>query len=317
MRIAVVGAGGVGGYFGGKLAQNGLDVVFIARGKTLEALRTRGLRVDSIKGDFVLPNVNATDDPGSAGKVDVALVAVKAWQIPEAIAGLKPMLTADAAVIPLENGMMAPDDIARLLGREHALGGLCGIVSFVVQPGHIRHAAVEPHIVFGELDNRRTPRVERIADALQRAGVNAEVPPDIHRSMWTKFLFIAPYSAIGAASRVPIGVWRSIPETRALVEGLVREVLDLAKARHVSLAEDAFDRTMQRYDALAPDATPSLQRDVMEGKPSELEAQLGAVVRMAREAGVAVPLFESLYGALLPQEQIANAASGGPHQRQQ
>lgn len=322
MRIAVVGAGGVGGYFGGKLAQSGLDVVFIARGRTLDALRTRGLRVDSIKGDFILANVNATDDPGSAGKVDIVLVAVKAWQIPDAIAGLKPMLTGDAAVIPLENGMMAPDDIARLLGREHTLGGLCGIVSFVVEPGHIRHAAVEPQIMFGELDNRRSPRVERIADVLQRAGVNAEVPPDIHRSMWTKFLFIAPYSAIGAASRVPIGVWRTIPETRALVEGLVREVLEVAKARNVSLAEDAFDRTIQRYDALTADATPSLQRDVMEGKPSELEAQLGAVVRMAREAGVAVPLFETLYAALLPQEHLARRPNGGrasagppPHER--
>lgn len=304
MRVAVVGAGGVGGYFGGKLAQSGVDLVFIARGKTLDALRTKGLRVDSIKGDFVLPKVKTSME----GKVDVVLVAVKAWQIPEAIAGLKPMLTDDAAVIPLENGLTAPDDIARLLGAEHALGGLCGIVSFVVEPGHIRHAAVEPQIVFGELDNRRTPRVDRIAQTLQRAGVNVEVPPDINRSMWTKFLFIAPYSAIGAASRVPIGVWRSMGETRSLVEGLVREILALAHARNISLADDAFERTMQRYDGLAPDATPSLQRDVMDGKPSELDAQLGAVVRMAHEANVPVPLFETLYAVLLPQEQIARGA---------
>lgn len=306
MRVAVVGAGGVGGYFGGKLAQSGVDVVFIARGKTLDALRNKGLRVDSIKGDFVLPKVKTSID----GKVDVVLVAVKAWQIPDAIAGLKPMLADDAAVIPLENGLTAPNDIARLLGAEHALGGLCGIVSFVVEPGHIRHAAVEPQIVFGELDNRRTQRVDRIAQTLQHAGVNVEVPPDIHRSMWTKFLFIAPYSAIGAASRVPIGAWRSIPETRSLVEGLVREILALARARNISLADDAFERTMQRYDGLAPDATPSLQRDVVDGRPSELDAQLGAVVRMAREVNVPAPLFETLYAALLPQEQIAR--SGRP-----
>ena len=305
MRVAVVGAGGVGGYFGGKLAQGGLDVVFIARGNTLEALRTRGLRVDSINGDFTLAPVNATDDPASGGKVDVILVAVKAWQIPDAIAHLDPMLHGETAVIPLENGLTAPDDIARILGPGHALGGLCAIVSFVVEPGHIRHAAVEPRITFGELDNRPTDRVLRIAEQFQRAGVKADVAPDIHRSMWTKFLFIAPYSAIGAASRVPIGVWRSIPETRALVAGLIREVLALAHARNVALAPDAFERTMQRYDALAADAIPSLQRDVMQGKPSELDAQLGAVVRMARESGVAVPLFETLHAALLPQEQMA------------
>lgn len=305
MRVAIVGAGGVGGYFGGKLAQGGLDVVFITRGRTLEALQKRGLRVDSIQGDFVLDRVNATDDPSTAGVVDAILVCVKAWQIPEAIAGLEPMLRGDTAIIPLQNGMTAPDEIARLHGREHALGGLCGIVSFVVEPGHVRHAAVDPQIMFGELDNRRSDRVLRIAEAFQRAGVNAEIPPDINRSMWTKFLFIAPYSAVGAVSRVPIGVWRAIPETRAMVEHLLREVLAVAQGRGVTLAADAFERTMQRYDGLSPEATPSFQRDVMEGRPSELEAQLGAVVRMARESGVAAPLFETLYAALLPQERIA------------
>ena len=310
MRVAVVGAGGVGGYFGGKLAQGGLDVTFIVRGKTLEALRKNGLRIDSINGDFTLPRVNATDDVRSAGKVDVVLVAVKAWQIADAIAHLQPLIDRDTAVIPLENGLTAPNDIARTLGADHALGGLCGIVSFVVEPGHIRHAAVaEPNMMFGELDNRRSDRVLRIAEAFNRAGVHAEVPPDIHRSMWTKFLFIAPYSAIGATSRVPIGVWRSAPGTRALAENLLREVLTLAEAHNVSLAADAFERTMQRYDALDAGATPSLQRDVMEGKPSELDAQLGAVVRMAQECGVRAPLFEALYAALLPQELIARGSA--------
>ena len=305
MRVAVVGVGGVGGYFGGRLAEGGLDVVFLARGKMLEALRERGLRVDSIKGDIVLPKVDVTDDPSKAGKVDVVLVAVKAWQIADSIRNLAPMLQPSTAVIPLENGMTAPEDIAQILGREHAMGGLCGIVSYIVEPGHIKHAAVEPQFMFGELDNRRSDRVMQIAEAFRRAGVNAEVPPDIHRSMWTKFLFIAPYSAIGAASRVPIGMWRTAPETRALAETLIREVLAVATARGITLAPDAFELTMKRYDNLAPDATPSLQRDVMEGKPSELDAQLGAVVRMAREAQVSVPHFASLYAALLPQERRA------------
>lgn len=308
MRIAVVGVGGVGGYFGGRLAQAGLDVVFIARGATLRALRERGLRVDSINGDIHLPRVQATDDSSTAGKADVVLLAVKAWQIADAARSIKPLLHETTAVIPLENGMTAPDEIAAELGREHALGGLCGIVSFIVEPGHIRHAAVDPQMMFGELDHSISERVTRIAEAFQRAGIKAEVPPDIHRSMWTKFLFIAPYSAIGAASRVPIGVWRSMTETRALAGDLLREILAVASARNVNLAPDAFDLTMQRYDVLAPDATPSLQRDIMEGKPSELEAQLGAVVRMARESGVAVPRFETLYAALLPLERKARVS---------
>jgi 2-dehydropantoate 2-reductase len=309
MRFAVVGAGGIGGYFGGKLAANGVDVVFIARGRTLQALRTRGLRVDSINGDFVVPKVNATDDPAAAGKVDVVLVTVKAWQIPSAIGGLAPMLNHDTAVIPLENGMTAPDEIARLLGKEYALGGLCGIVSYVVEPGHIRHAAVDPQVMFGELDNARSARAIRICEVFNGAAIHAEVPPDIHRSMWTKFLFIAPYSAIGATTRVPIGIWRSMPETRQLAMTAVREVLAVAVAHGVTLADDAFQKTLERYDGLAADATPSLQRDVMEGKPSELEAQVGAVVRMGSEAGVPTPVFDTLYATLLPQERRARGES--------
>jgi len=305
MRVAVVGAGGVGGYFGGRLAQGGIDTLFIARGATLEALRTRGLRVESIKGDFALPRVNATDDPASAAPVDAVLLAVKAWQIPEAAASIKSMLNAQTAVIPLENGMEGPSQIATVLGREHALGGLCGIVSFVVAPGHIRHIGADPFVMFGELDNRRSARVERLREAFERAGVRAEVPQDIHRSMWSKFLFIAPMSGVGAVTRVPIGAWRSIPETRELVTRAIREVLAVAAARGITLDDDAVQRTLQRYDGLPPESTSSLQRDVMEGKPSELEAQLGAVVRMGREIGVVTPVCEMLYDLLLPQERRA------------
>jgi len=305
MRVAVVGAGGVGGYFGGRLAQAGIDTLFIARGPTLEALRTRGLRVESIKGDFALPRVNATDDPASAGPVDAVLLAVKAWQIPEAAASIKSMLNAQTAVIPLENGMEGPSQIATVLGREHALGGLCGIVSFVVAPGHIRHIGADPFVMFGELDNRRSARVERLREAFERAGVRAEVPQDIHRSMWSKFLFIAPMSGVGAVTRVPIGAWRSMPETRELVTRAIREVLAVAAARGITLDDDAVQRTLQRYDGLPPESTSSLQRDVMGGKPSELDAQLGAVVRMGREIGVVTPVCEMLYDLLLPQERRA------------
>ena len=305
MRIAVIGAGGVGGYFGGRLAKAGIDTAFIVRGATLEALRTNGLRVDSIDGDFALETVNATDDPASVGPVDAIVVTVKSWQIAEAAAKFGPMIGPETTVLPLQNGIDAPDVLAEIVGRDHVLGGLCGIVSFVVAPGHIRHVAAEPFVMFGELDNRETERVARLRAAFESAGVKADAPVEIHRSMWTKFLFIAPMSAIGALTRVPIGVWRSMPESRELAVRAVREIVALASARGIDLGEDAVERTMERYDNLAPESTSSLQRDVMEGKPSELDAQLGAVVRLARESGVATPVSEVLYHCLLPQERKA------------
>jgi 2-dehydropantoate 2-reductase len=311
VRVAVIGAGGVGGYFGGRLAQAGHDVTFIARGATLEALRTNGLRVDSILGDFVIDPVHVTNDPATVGTVDAILMAVKAWQIPDAAANLTPMLGADTMVVPMENGIDAPEVLASIVGREHVLGGLCAIVSFIAAPGHIRHAASEPIVMFGELDNRRSQRVERLREAFASAGVNVDVPPDIHRSMWTKFLFIATMSGVGALTRVPVGVWRADPELRELVSRSLHEVTELAKARGVDLGEDAVQRTWQRYDSLAPESTSSMQRDIMEGKPSELDAQLGAIVRLARESGVAAPITSMIYHALLPQEQRARASADG------
>jgi 2-dehydropantoate 2-reductase len=305
LRIAVVGVGGVGGYFGGKLARAGIDTVFIARGAMLDALRSKGLRVDSISGNFTLEHVNATDDPGSVGPVDAVIFATKAWQIPEAAKKAKPLIGKQTVAVPLENGMEAPDQLANAFGRDHVLGGLCGIVSFIVAPGHIRHAAIEPFVMFGELDNSRTERVERLRQAFEQAGVKVDIPADILRSMWSKFLFIAPMSAIGALTRAPIGVWRAIPETRAIAVSALREMVDLAAARGVELGGDAIDRTLERYDGMAPDSTSSLQRDIMDGRPSELEAQAGAIVRMAREAKVEIPICETLYALLLPEERRA------------
>ena len=305
MKIVVVGAGGVGGYFGGRLAHAGIDTTFLVRGATLDALRTKGLRVDSILGDFAVERVQATDDPAKVGHVDAILLAVKAWQLPDAARQLAPMLGPDTLVVPLENGIDAPDVLANILGREHVAGGLCAIVSFIVTPGHIRHAASEPLVMFGELDNRRSERIEALRAAFERAGVHVEVPQDIHRSMWTKFLFIATMSGIGALTRVPIGVWRSMPEVRAIADASLREVVALASARGVDLGTDAVEKTWERYDAMAPTSTSSMQRDIIEGKPSELDAQLGAIVRLAREHGVAAPVTELLYHALLPQERVS------------
>lgn len=305
MRIAVIGAGGVGGYFGGKLAHAGIDTTFIVRGRTLAALRANGLRVDSVRGDFTVPAVQATDDPSTVGQVDAVLIAVKAWQIPEAARALSPLLGPDTVVVPLENGLEGPAQLAATVGREHILGGFCSIVSYIVEPGHIRHSAAEPLVAFGELDHTRSPRVERLRAAFERARVDALTPADIQSAMWTKFLFIAPMSGLGALTRVPIGVWRSMPETRALAVAALHELLALAAARGVTFTDDTIDLTLARYDDLPPEATASLQRDVMEGKPSELDAQIGAVTRMGRESGVPTPVHDVIYAALLPQERRA------------
>jgi 2-dehydropantoate 2-reductase len=237
------------------------------------------------------------------------LLTVKTSSIPDVLKTIGPLIGAETAVIPLENGMDAPEQIANAVGREHAMGGLCGIVSFIVAPGHIRHAATDPFVMFGELDNTKSDRATRIQSAMLAAGVKADIPIDIHRSMWTKFLFIAPLSGIGAVTRVPTGVWRAMPEVRELARQAIAEVAAVAHARGVQLDPDAIDATLARYDALAADATSSLQRDIMQGKRSELDAQLGAVVRMGREANVPTPVAGLLYAVLLPQERMADVAS--------
>lgn len=312
MQIAIFGAGAVGSYFGGRLAQAGEDVSFIARGERLQALRERGLRVDSIKGDFVVQPAPATDDPATVGPVDVVLVGVKAWQVPEAAQAMRPLVGPETVVVPLENGVEAPDQLAAVLGREHVAGGLCRIVSMVMGPGHVRHAGMEPYIAFGELDNRPSERLERLRQAFARAiGVTAEIPPDIHAALWEKFLFIASLSGVGAVTRAPVGVIRSLPETRVMLNLALREIAAVARARGIALPDSALDRTLALIDGLPPDATASMQRDIMAGRPSELESQNGAVVRLGREAGVETPLNAFIYHSLLPQETSARMKAVG------
>jgi len=302
MRIAIFGAGSVGGYFGGRLSQAGEDVVFIARGEHLNTMLNQGLRVDSINGDFLVQPVQATDDPSKIGKFDMVLVGVKAWQVSEAAEAMRPLIGQETFVLPLQNGLEAPAQLSEILGDQHVLGGLCGLFSYVMGPGHIVHAGYDPFVKFGELDNHRSQRVELLLDTFKRAGVNAEIPPDIQVAMWMKFMFVEVFSGIGAVTRAPVGVWRSLPETRLMAELSLQEIIALATARAISLPEGALQTTMTMYDGLVPQSTASLQRDVMEGRPSELEAQIGAVVRFGQEADVATPQHTFIYHSLLPME---------------
>jgi len=302
MRITVFGTGGVGGYFGGRLARAGEDVTFIARGEHLRAIRTTGLRVDSRDSDFVIYPAKATDDVSEVGETDLVILGVKAWQVPEAAHAIKPIVGANTTVLPLQNGVEAVPQLVEELGKENVIGGLCRIVSYVVEPGHIRHAGFTPSIIIGELDNQRTDRIVNIEQVFKRAGLEITIAADIQVALWMKFLFIASFSGVGAMANAPAGVIRSDPNWRTQILKAMEEIYTLAHARGINLPPDSIDTVMRAVDALPEDATSSMQRDIAAGKPSELEAQNGAVVRMAHEIGVDVPTHTLIYETLKPLE---------------
>ena len=308
MKIAIFGTGGVGGYFGGRLAHAGEDVTFIARGEHLHAIKTKGLRVDSLDGDFVVNPATATDEASEVGQVDLVIVGVKAWQVPDAAREMKPMVGPNTMVLPLQNGVDAVSQLTVELGADQVIGGLCKIVSFVVGPGHIRHAGFAPSVVIGELDNRRTDRVVAIQNAFTQAGVDTAIADDIQVALWMKFLFIASFSGVGAISNATAGTLRTDPALRAQMIRAMEEIYALAHARGIKLPENAIETVMAGVSALPEEATSSMQRDIAAGKPSELESQNGAVVRMARESSAEVPTHELIYEKLKPFEQKARAA---------
>lgn len=305
MRIAIMGAGGVGGYFGGLLAHAGYDVVFIARGEHLAAIQAHGLRVESVHGDFVVRPASATDDPATVGPVDYVIFAAKTHHFDQALEAMRPLIGPDTAVLPLQNGIDAAERVAAALGRRHVLGGLCQVGSYIAAPGVIRQISQFRRVVAGELDGQITPRVEAIIAALQAAGATAEATTDIQAALWAKFIFIAPFSGVAAVARAPAGEIMACPPTRSLLEQAMREVEAVAHARGIALATDIVERTMAFCDAMAPQQTASMQRDVMEGKPSELESMIGVMVRLGAELGAPTPAFAFFYAALLPQERRA------------
>ena len=305
MRFAIFGVGAVGGYFGGRLAQAGEDVTFIARGDHLKVLQTRGLRLYSIKGDVILSPITVTDDPAKVGYVDVVVVGVKTWQVPAAAKAIQPLIGQDTIVLPLQNGVEAAAQLSEVLGSENVCGGLAKIVCFLAYPGHIRHTGMDPYIAFGELNNRRSERVEKLLLTLKKAGLNAEIPPDITAALWQKFLFVVSWGGIGAVTRAPIGVIRTLPQTRRMLEQSMHEILSVARGHHIGLSDDIILATLDFMDTLPPNGTTSMQRDIAEGRPSEIEAWNGAVVRLGRAAGVAVSLHAFIYDSLLPLEKKA------------
>ena len=305
MRIAIFGAGGIGGYLGGRLSQAGEEVVLIARGEHLTAIKNHGLRVDSVKGDFVATPALATDNPTEAGVVDAVILGVKAWQVVDAAMAMRSMIGPETFVVPMQNGVEAPDQIASVLGEKATVVGLGGLISYIVGPGHILHAGGEPFVAFGETDNSTTERTQNLLRAFQNAGVQASIPTNIYAALWGKLAFMAANSGVGAITRVPSGQWRSVAGTWEMAQNVVREVLAVAAGKGITMPGDALASALSRLEGSPPNGTSSMQRDLMEGRPSELEVQNGGVVRLGLEVGVPTPVNSFIYNSLLPQEMKA------------
>ncbi|HVP67732.1 MAG TPA: 2-dehydropantoate 2-reductase [Anaeromyxobacteraceae bacterium] len=311
MRICFVGAGGVGLVFGGLAAHGHEDVSFLARGRALEALRSRGLRVH---GPFGLRESRpfASDSPAelaARGPFDAVVVAVKAWQVRELAPTLRPLVGDGTVVVPLENGVEAAEQLAAALGEGPVAGGLCHVFAWTEEPGTARTTGTPLRITLGERGGGTSPRLQRLAEALRRGGIEVVVADDVQAALWEKFLFIDPFGSVGAVTRSPVGAFRSLPESRALLVAALEEVAALALARGARIHPEAVARTLARLDELPAEATASMQRDVAAGRPSELEDQTGAVVRLAAAAGVPAPVHRFLLAALLPQERAARAAA--------
>lgn len=308
MRIAIVGAGGVGGLLAGLLGRAGIDVAIVARGRHAEAIRTDGLHVDSPLGKFTVRVAAASDDPAALGPADAVLVAVKAWQVAEIAPRLAPLVAGGGVAVPLQNGVEAAGRLAQALGEERVAGGLLSVLAWIERPGAVKHVGFAPRVKMGERGARAggaSPRLAALAEALRAAGAEAEVVADVEAATWEKFLLVEPWGAVAAAARAPVGVVRTVPECRALLERAQGELVALARARGVALPEGAAARALATLEAIPFEGTASMQRDLGAGVPSELEDQVGAVVRLARETGTPVPVHETVYAALLPQERAA------------
>ena len=298
MRIAVIGAGGVGGYFGARLAAAGETVAFIQRGAHLQALRANGLRVVSPLGDIALPSVVATDNPKDVGPVDVVLITVKSGDTLAAGELARPLIAPDSIVISLQNGVENEQRLAKSLGRQHVLGGVAYILSLLAEPGVVRHSGTIARIIFGELDGRMTPRGQAFLDACRRAGIDAEFTANIATAIWAKFAVLCPHNGMTALTRLPIGPIRDDPDCREMLRLGVNEVIALAQARGIALPAELIDHPLGFFDRVPAGMTSSMHYDLTHGRPLELEWLNGAVVRLGRDSGVETPVNRFIYAAL-------------------
>ena len=303
MRIAVIGAGAVGSYYGARLARAGHDVHFVARDQQVDALRRSGLQLQSPLGDDHLIPVNATTDAARIGSADLILITVKLWATENAVRAVQPIVGASTVVVSLQNGVDKDDVIAGIVGREHVVGGVTYIFADRPEPGVVVHQGQMQRVVVGELSGGRSARVDRIVAALVGAGIDGLASPDIRRELWEKFVLLAANSSVTAVTRDTVGAVRTRPATRALYRDAMAEVVAVARAEGVPIADGFVDDRMRFLDAMPADGRASMAMDLLRGRPLELEWLSGALVRRAERVGVPTPIHRTLYAALVPFAQ--------------
>ena len=300
MRIAVIGAGGVGGYFGAKLALAGNDVTFVARGRHLEAIRRDGLRVDSDSTPMHVREPKATDAPESIGPVDAVMFCVKLWDVEAAAERIKPLVAGGGVAIPFQNGIEAPPTLMRILGRESVIGGSAQIASSIGSPGVIRHLGTLARVRVGAFDGVRADAAQAFADACTAAGIEVAVTPDIRRTIWEKFVFLSALSGATCITRQPVGVIRADPVMREMFEVILRETWAVGRASGVALPDDCVEKQLAFADTLPYEMRASMLHDLNAGNRIEAPWLCGAVVRIGREVGVPTPVNATVYAALRP-----------------
>jgi len=299
MRIAIVGSGGVGGYFGGRLAATGTDVTFLARGAHLEAMRAHGLRIDSPKGNVHLANVKAESDPAAVGPVDVVFFAVKLYDTESALSLLPPLVGPRTVVVGFQNGVETVGTLTRAVGASHTAGGVSYVSAVIAEPGVIRHTAMD-HLIFGMPDGSPSPQLESLLEACRPAGFQVTLSRDITVDVWTKFVRISVFSAMTAVTRSPIGVIVNDPELLEMLKAAARETLAVAHARGVQVSGTIDEDVAVAYKALPPQAKASMLEDLERGRRIELPWLSGAVVRLGREVGVPTPIHAFISTVLKP-----------------
>ncbi len=293
MRIAVMGTGGVGGYFGARLALGGADVAFVARGEHLRALREHGLRVEGPEPLHV-PRVTATDDPASDGPVDLVLLCVKLWDTEAALERIRPMVGEGTAVLSLQNGVLKDDAVRAAYGDARTMGGVCYVAATIDRPGVVRQTGPMQRLVFGEHDGSRSARAEAFLAACRAGGINGELSTDVRREIWQKFVFLAGLSGCTTTIRRPIGPIRSNPRTRAFFLDVMREVVEVGRAHGVALPDNYAQVRLKLADEVSPEMTASMHHDLERGHRLEVRWLAGAVVELGREKGVPVPLNRAI-----------------------
>jgi len=290
MKIAMMGSGGVGGFFGGRLARAGYDVSFVARGSHLAAMREHGLAIESeAHGDIRLPKVRVTDDPGSLGLADFVILSVKLWDTESAAEQIRPLVGPNTAVLSLQNGVIKDDILRRRFGDAAVMGGVCYVASTIARPGVIRQTGTMQRVVLGEYDGRKSARATALHEAFMRSGVNAELSGDVRRAIWEKYVFLVGLSATTTAMRTTIGPIRENPQTRAFLLDIMREAVAVGRAHGVALPEDYANDRLAFGDGLPADMTSSMHHDLERGNRLEVEWLSGGVVKLGRKAGVPTP----------------------------